>query len=161
MAKFLNVKKRTTKLPNGNTVALELVDHPGAVLIVPFLTRNKVILLRQFRAVINSYIFELPAGTLEKGEQPLACARREIIEETGYSARKYTKLGIIYPVPGYSTEKITMYTAEGLIMRGAACEADEVIEPLVVTRKTVRELFKAGKIIDAKTICAFAHCGWL
>jgi len=161
MAKFLNVKKRTTKLPNGNTIALELVDHPGAVLIVPFLTRNKVILLRQFRAVINSYIFELPAGTLEKGEQPLACARREIIEETGYSARKFTKLGIIYPVPGYSTEKITMYTAEGLIMRGVACEADEVIEPLVVTRKTVRELFKAGKIIDAKTICAFAHCGWL
>ncbi len=161
MAKFLNVKKRTTKLPNGNTIALELVDHPGAVLIVPFLTRNKVILLRQFRAVINSYIFELPAGTLEKGEQPLACARREIIEETGYSARKFTKLGIIYPVPGYSTEKITMYTAEGLIMRGVACEADEVIETLVVTRKTVREFFKAGKIIDAKTICAFAHCGWL
>jgi ADP-ribose pyrophosphatase len=161
MAKFLNIKQRKIRLPNGNTIALELVDHPGAVLIVPFLTSGKVILLRQFRAVINSYIFELPAGTLEKGEQPLACARREIIEETGYSARKFTKLGTICPVPGYSTEKITLYKAEGLTLRGIACEPDEVIETLVVTRKTVRELFKAGKIIDAKTICAFAHCGWL
>jgi len=80
MAEFLNIKKRKTKLPNGHTITLELVEHPGAVLIVPFLTTTKVILLRQFRPVINAYIFELPAGTLEKGEQPLACARREIIE---------------------------------------------------------------------------------
>ncbi|MBN2108800.1 MAG: NUDIX hydrolase [Deltaproteobacteria bacterium] len=161
MAKFLNIKKRSAKLPNGHTARLELVEHPGAVLIVPFLTRDAVILLRQFRPVINAYIFELPAGTLEKGEQPLACARREIIEETGYSAKKLTRLGIIYPVPGYSTEKITMYKAENLTERGSACEADEVIETLVVTKKTVREFFAAGKIIDAKTICAFAHCGWL
>lgn len=161
MAKFLTVKERKTKLPNGNTINLELVDHPGAVLIVPFLTPGNVILLRQFRAVINSFLFELPAGTLEKGEQPLACARREIIEETGYSAKKFTRLGIIYPVPGYSTEKITLYRAEDLTLRGSACEPDEVIETLVVTRKNVRELFRAGKIIDAKTICAFTHCGWL
>ncbi len=161
MAEFLNIKKRATKLPNGHTVRLELVEHPGAVLIVPFLTRDTVILLRQFRPVINAYIFELPAGTLEKGEQPLACARREIIEETGYRAKKLTRLGSIYPVPGYSTEKITLYKAENLTERGMACEADEVIETLVVTKKMVRELFAAGKIIDAKTICAFAHCGWL
>ncbi len=161
MAQFLNIKKRTTKLPNGHTVHIELVDHPGAVLIVPFFSRDKVILLRQFRPVINAYIFELPAGTLEKGEAPRACARREIIEETGYSAKKLTRLGIIYPVPGYSTEKITMYKAENLTQRGMACEADEVIETLVVTKKMVRELFAAGKIIDAKTICAFARCGWL
>ena len=161
MADFLNIKKRAAQLPNGHTARLELVEHPGAVLIVPFLTRDTVILLRQFRPVINAYIFELPAGTLEKGEQPLACARREIIEETGYSAKKLTRLGIIYPVPGYSTEKITLYKAENLTERGMACEADEVIETLVVTKKMVRELFAAGKIIDAKTICAFAHCGWL
>jgi ADP-ribose pyrophosphatase len=161
MALFLNVKKRKTKLPNGNTIRLEFVDHPGAVLIVPFLSKDKVILLRQFRPVINAYIFELPAGTLEKGEHPLACARREIIEETGYSAKKFTRLGIIYPVPGYSTEKITLYKAEKLTERGTACEPDEVIETIVVTKKIVRELFNAGRIIDAKTICAFAHCGWL
>jgi ADP-ribose pyrophosphatase len=161
MANFLNIKKHATKLPNGHTIKLELVDHPGAVLIVPFLIKDKVILLRQFRPVISSYIFELPAGTLEKGEQPLACARREIIEETGYSAKKFTRLGMIYPVPGYSTEKITMYKADDLTERGSACEADEVIETLVVTKKMVRKLFAAGKIIDAKTICAFAHCGWL
>jgi ADP-ribose pyrophosphatase len=161
MAQFLNIKKRTTQLPNGNSIHLELVEHPGAVLIVPFLTGSTVIMLRQFRPVINAYIFELPAGTLEKGEMPLACARREIIEETGYSAKKLTRLGSIYPVPGYSTEKITMYKAENLTQRGTACEPDEVIETFVVTKKTVRELFAAGKILDAKTICAFAHCGWL
>lgn len=162
MAKFLNVRSRRTRLPNGRTINLELVDHPGAVLIVPFITRDRVILLRQFRPVISAYIFELPAGTLEKDESPLACARREVIEETGYAADKLTRLGVIYPVPGYSTEKITMYKAEGLQARGElACEPDEVIETIVVTRKAVRELFRAGKIIDAKTICAFTHCGWL
>jgi ADP-ribose pyrophosphatase len=64
-------------------------------------------------------------------------------------------------VPGYSTEKITLYKAEGLTLRGAACEPDEVIETIAVTRKEVRELFAVGKLVDAKTICAFAHCGWL
>ena len=161
MAKFLHVKTRTTKLPNGLTMNVELVDHPGAVLIVPFLTSGKVLLLRQFRPVIGAFIFELPAGTLEPGEQPLACARREVIEETGYAAKKLTRLGVVYPVPGYSTEKIIMYRADGLTLRGAACEPDEVIETLAVTRTTVRQLFRVGKIIDAKTICAFAHCGWL
>lgn len=161
MAKFLNIHQRSTRLPNGNTIRLELVQHPGAVLIVPFLSPGKVILLRQFRPVIDAYIFELPAGTLEQGERPLACARREIIEETGYAARRFTKLGVIYPVPGYSTEKITLFKAEDLQKRTMACEPDEVIEPAVVTRKDVRGLFAAGKLIDAKTICAFAHCGWL
>ena len=161
MAKFLTIKQRSAKLPNGNTIALELVEHPGAVLIVPFLTAGKVILLRQFRPVINAYIFELPAGTIEKGERPLACARREIIEETGYAGRTFTRLGFIYPVPGYSTEKITMFKAEDLAERGMACQADEVIETVMVTKQMVRELFKSGKILDAKTICAFAHCGWL
>jgi len=100
--RLLNVFVKRLKLPNDYTATYEMIKHPGASLIVPFLTKGKIIMLRQLRPVINSYIYELPAGTLGKNEAPVACARREIIEETGFSAKKFTLLGKIYPVPGYS-----------------------------------------------------------
>ena len=106
--KLLKVFLKNILLPNGYLATFEIVKHRGAVLIVPLLANNKVILLRQLRPVIGRYIYELPAGTLEKQESPLACAKREIIEETGYRAKKITKLGEIFPVPGCSTEKIIM-----------------------------------------------------
>ena len=159
--RLLKIVTRKTILPNGHVIKLELVEHPGAVLIVPFLTKHKLILLKQFRPVINSYIYELPAGTLEKDERPITCARREIIEETGYASKQLTKLGQIYPVPGYSTEKIIIYKAENLIKKEESCEADEVIKTLVVTKARMKDLFKSEKIVDAKTICALVMCGWL
>lgn len=159
--RFLRIATRKTRLPNGMTVNVEMVDHPGAVVIIPFLTKYSIILLRQFRPVLDDYIYELPAGTLEKKESPLACARREIIEETGYSARAFTRLGHIYPVPGYSTEKLILFKAEELTHRGILCEADEVIEPWVYSKQGVRKLFKSGKLVDAKTICGLVMCGWL
>ena len=149
------------RLPNGNSVTLELIEHPGAVLIIPFKNRDKIILLRQFRPVINSYLYELPAGTLKKGERPQACARREIKEETGFAAGKINRLGIIYPVPGYSTEKITIFKAEKLDKVDSSPEYDEVISTMIVTKGKVKRLFNTGKITDAKTISAFAMCGWL
>jgi ADP-ribose pyrophosphatase len=138
-----------------------MIKHPGAALIVPFLAKDKVIMLRQLRPVINSYIYELPAGTLDKNELPAVCARREIVEETGYSAGKITLLGKIYPVPGYSTEKIFIYKAERLKKTERIAEPDEVIESRVFTKAEIKRLFKRGRIIDAKTICAFTMCGWL
>ncbi len=159
--RLLRVQTQERVLPNGHHATIEWVEHPGAVLIVPFIAKNKVILLKQYRPAIKKYIYELPAGTLEKGESPLKCARREIIEETGYGAGKITRLGLIYPVPGYSTEKIVCYKAESLKHKGAACEADEVITTFTATRKEVRELFRLGKLPDAKTVCALAMCGWL
>ena len=138
-----------------------MIIHPGASLIIPFLTKDKVIMLRQLRPVINSYIYELPAGTLEENEPPTSCARREIIEETGYAAGKITLLGKIYPVPGYSTEKIFIYKAEGLKKTEKVAEKDEVIESRVYTKAQIRQLFKQKKIVDAKTIAALAMCGWL
>jgi len=148
-------------LPNGYLARFEVIEHPGAALIVPFLTKDKIILLKQLRPVINSYIYELPAGTLDKNELPLSCARREIIEETGYAAKKITKVGEIYPVPGYSTEKITIFKAETLTKRRRVPEQDEVIEMFEVNKKDIKKLFKSGKIIDAKTICALTLCDWL
>jgi ADP-ribose pyrophosphatase len=159
--RFLTVEQRSAVVPGGRSVQVECVRHPGAVLIVPFLSPQRIILLRQYRPVIGDWLYELPAGTLEEGEKPLACARREIIEETGYRAGLMRRLGRIYPVPGYSTEIITMFAAERLTPVGMACEDDEIIEPLIFKKKDVRELLLRGRLIDAKTICALALCGWL
>ena len=160
--KLLNIFVREVKLPNGYIATFETIKHPGAALIVPFLTKDKIIMLKQLRPVINKYIYELPAGTLNKNESPLSCARREIAEETGYSAKKFTLLGKIYPVPGYSTEKIAIYKAEGLeLEKENSSEEDEIIEIRIFNRSKIKRLFKAGILVDAKTICALALCGWL
>ncbi len=159
--KLISLFIKKVKLPNGHTIRVELIKHPGAALIVPFLAKDKVVLLRQYRPVIKSYIYELPAGTLKPGELPLECAKREIIEETGYKAKRFTKLGKIYPVPGYSTEQITIFKAEGLQKAMVCLECDEIIEIIIVDKKKARSLFKSGKLNDAKTICALAMCGWL
>ena len=111
LLKLVTEKKH---LPNGHITNVEIIQHPGAVLIVPFLGIDRIILLRQFRPVLNAYLYELPAGTLNSNESLLQCARRELIEETGYSAQKWLKVGKIFPVPGYSTEIITIFKAQSL-----------------------------------------------
>lgn len=159
--RLISLVTQKTRLPNGYEACLEIVKHPGAVLIVPFLNNDTIILLRQFRPVVNTYIYELPAGTLKKRETPFSCAKREIAEETGFSARKLTKLGFVYPVPGYSTEKITFFKAEGLNQQKDKGDKDEIIEILPMGRQRVMDMFKSGKFVDAKTICALALCEWL
>jgi ADP-ribose pyrophosphatase len=159
--RLLKVSTRRVRLPNGFLAYLEVVDHIGAALIVPLLSRDKLIMIRQYRPVINSYLYELPAGTLNKGESHLACARREIIEETGFFAGKFRCLGEIFPVPGYSTEKIVIFKAQGLRKCEVIPERDEVIQVKIFTRSQVRSLFKRKKIKDAKTIAALAMVGWL
>ena len=160
--RLISLRLQEVTLPNGFKVKLELIKHPGAALVVPFLSAARILILRQFRPVINSYLYELPAGTLDAGETPLECAKREIIEETGYRADKFYFLGDIYPVPGYSSEKISIYKARGLKkvseVKGAA---DEVLENHVFTRRELKAVFKAGRLKDAKTISALALCGWL
>lgn len=159
--RLLKVFVKKVRLPNGYLATFEIIKHPGAALVVPFLSKDKLIMLRQLRPVIGSYIYELPAGTIDKGESPLECARREIVEETGYSAGSMKRLGSIYPVPGYSTEKIIIYKAEGLRVRHRHAEKDEIIELKVLTKSAIGRLFKTGKITDAKTIAALAFCGWI
>jgi len=159
--KLLKVMVKRQRLPSGYLATFEMIEHPGASLVVPFLSRDRIIILRQLRPVIGSYIYELPAGTLDRNETPLACARREIIEETGYSARRFTFLGKIYPVPGYSTERIYLYKAEGLRREEHVPEEDEVIESHVFNRAEIRRLFRGHRITDAKTIAALTFCGWL
>ncbi len=159
--KLLKVYVMKRRLPHGYVATFEMIRHPGAALIVPLLSKDKVIMLRQLRPVIGKYIYELPAGTLGKGEAPRSCASREIVEETGYSAKSLTKLGAIVPVPGYSTERIIIFKAEGLNKVDHIPEKDEVIESHIFSRKEIKSLFRKGLIIDAKTISALAMCGWL
>ncbi|MCC6758245.1 MAG: NUDIX hydrolase [Candidatus Omnitrophica bacterium] len=156
---FLITRKMT--IPNGMMIEKDIILHPGAALIVPFLSPDKVVILRQYRSTINKYLYEFPAGTLEPGEQPAACARREIMEEAGYRAGKLKKVGMIYPVPGYSDEIIYIYKAERLSVQKETGDADEVLEPVVMTRAQIKKIFKAGKIVDGKTIAGLAFCGLL
>ncbi len=159
--RVITLEHKIIPLPNGTAVRMDVIKHLGAALIVPFLNRDKVILLKQYRPVISKYLYELPAGTAEKGENDLQTAKRELIEETGYSAGKMTLMGHIYPVPGYSTEKIAIYKAEKLKPVKYHAEEDEVITIQTVNRAKVRQMFKKGQLTDAKTICAFALCHWL
>lgn len=160
--RFLNVKNKNVKLPNERETIVEFIEHPGAVLIVPFLNENEVVLIKQFRPTLGEYLYELPAGTVEKGEDILECAKREIIEETEYEAAVWHELGFIYPCPGYSNEKIFIFKAENLT-RNDSFEKDyeEVIETKIVNKNEIKDLFARGLINDSKTIAAFVFCGWL
>lgn len=154
-------RSHPVKLPNGRIHKISFIKHPGAVIIAPFLDKNKIVFMRQFRPVLKKYIYELPAGTLDPHESLATCAKRELIEETGLRARTIKKVGQIYPVPGYSTEIIHIFKADGLTQGKAAPEQYEVIENIAMTRAQVRKLFTSGKLQDAKSICALAFCGWL
>jgi len=156
--KFTFIQERR-RLPNGFVTQLEMIDYPQAAVILPFLDRNRVVLLRQFRVVLGKTLYELPAGTANKGETPLACARRELPEETGYAAKRFQKLGFIYPVPGYSNEVIHIFKAEGLYPYSLAKDADEILKPVVLSVSQVRRLFRQGRLPDGKTICALAFAG--
>ncbi|MDD3296459.1 MAG: NUDIX hydrolase [Candidatus Omnitrophica bacterium] len=156
---LIRLLTRSVKLPNGYKVNLEIVKHPGAALVVPFLNADTLLILKQYRPVVGGYLYEFPAGTLEREEKPVSCARRELREETGYSAGKLLKLGTILPLPGYSTEEITIYKATDLKKNDTNIQKDEIIKPLIVKKEEILKMFKKGKIIDAKTICALALCG--
>jgi ADP-ribose pyrophosphatase len=149
------------KLPNGQTKRFRMIDHPGAVLIVPFMDEARIILLRQFRPALGKYLYELPCGTIDPNESPLVCAKRELIEETGYKGGTFAKLGEIYPAPGYTNEIIYLYKAGQLKAHEAEKDPDEIITTKVVDRSQIKSMFSSRKINDAKTICALVYCGWL
>jgi ADP-ribose pyrophosphatase len=156
--KFTFISERR-RLPNGVVTRLEMIDYPQAAVILPFLGKDQIVFLRQFRAVFKKTLYELPAGTAAKDESPLSCAKRELPEETGYAAQKFTKLGFIYPVPGYSNEVIHIYKAEGLYPHALPKDVDEILKPVVLSVAQARKLFKQGRLPDGKTICALAFAG--
>ena len=138
---------------NGRKVKREVVEHRGAAAILAF-EGKKVILVKQHRSPLG-YVLEIPAGTLEKGEKPKACAFREIQEETGYKARNMTHFLTYYPSVGYNTEAIHCFVATGLTKSGdLKLDYDEVMSVVKMDFTKLVGMIKAGKIVDSKTICA-------
>jgi ADP-ribose pyrophosphatase len=143
------------RLPNGHTVTLELIRHPGASAVVPLDASGNVILVRQYRHATGSYLLEVPAGTLDSpDEAPEDCARREVEEETGYRAGRLVPLGWVWTTPGFTNEKIWLYLALELTPTRSALEADEVltVEKLPLAEAVRRAV--SGEIVDAKSVCA-------
>ena len=138
-------------LPSGHEMDLALVDHPGSIVLVPILG-NDVLMIKQFRPVLEQTILELPAGTLERGEDPLEGAQRELREETGYRAATLTMLGQMAPSPGATNEIMHILLATGLSEDPLPMDEDEEIELAPMPLETLVDMALTGKIIDAKSI---------
>jgi len=139
-------------LSNGATVDIDVLRHPGASVIVPLLEDNRLVLIKQYRHAIGTRIWEIPAGTLDHGETPLACAERELAEETGYSAAKLEPLGEIIPVPGYSDERLFIFLATNLEPVSRNLDEDELVDVHTVRFDDAIQMIYKGEIQDAKTI---------
>lgn len=150
--RILSLHERDVVLPNGRTATLSIVDHPGAVAIVPVHDNGDVVLLRQFRYAAGGEIWEIPAGTREVGEPPARTARRELAEETGLRARRWTRLGEFFTAPGFCTERMTVYLARGLESAPSEKDPDEILRPRRIPFRQALRMADRGLIRDAKTI---------
>ena len=139
-------------LPNGRRTTFHIVKHPGAVSIVPVHENGDVVLLKQFRPSIGEEIYEIPAGTIEKGEAPLATARREIVEETGFKAARWSKVAEFYTAPGFCNELMHVYVARGLTPATAEGDADEIIRTERMSLSKALALVRNRRVRDAKSI---------
>lgn len=142
-------------LENGVDTRVHLLRHPGASAIVPMLDARTVVLISQYRHALGGFVWEVPAGTLQgPQEEPLACARRELIEETGYRGNRFEKLGAITPSPGYSDERIHIFLATDLVADRQNLDRDEVLHVHAKPFDEALEMACNGNIVDAKTIAA-------
>jgi ADP-ribose pyrophosphatase len=148
----------SVRLPNGVAVDLDVLRHPGAAAILPLTDAGEVLLIRQFRHAAGGEIWEIPAGTLNRGEKPFDCAHRELEEEVGMRAAELVELGEIVPVPGYSTERIHLYLARSLTASKQGLDADELISEVraVPAVEAVRWVVD-GTIVDAKSAVAICR----
>jgi ADP-ribose pyrophosphatase len=140
------------QLPNGVTVDLEVIRHPGASAVVPLKDNGTVILIRQFRHAAGGFIYEIPAGKLNQGEDPLHCAERELEEEIGYRAGRFQLLSSIFTAPGFTDEVIHVYLGTGLTAGRQQLDRDEVLEVVEMPITKAVEMIHSGEIRDAKTI---------
>ncbi|RLE50369.1 MAG: hypothetical protein DRJ31_01585 [Candidatus Methanomethylicota archaeon] len=154
--KVFSVKVEEVKLPSGVKALKEVVEHPGAVVILPF-KDGKLIMVVQYRAAVGEWLLELPAGTLEEGENPYQCALRELEEETGFRASKLEKLFEMYLAPGYSTEKMHVFVAKDLTPSKVKLEKDEVINVKEISFSEALNMVRDGVIKDAKTISTLLY----
>jgi ADP-ribose pyrophosphatase len=136
-------------------IARSVVRHPGSAVMLAMNDKNRILLVRQYRLPAGKSLWELPAGKIDDGEKPLDAARRELAEETGYKAKRWTRLASFYPSPGFVQEKMTLFLATELTAGDAAPMDDERIETRWFRRKEIHRMILDGKIEDAKTIIGY------
>ncbi len=154
-----DVKKDDVELSTGETAIREVVNHPGGVVILALKDKQTILLVKQYRYPLKLVSLELPAGKLDKGENPDIAAKREFEEETGFVAKKWDKLGIAYSSPGFCDETLHFYFARDLEYKKHNPEDGEIIEYFEYNLDKVFEMVKTGEINDAKTICALTRAG--
>jgi len=150
--KLLHVKRDTVRLPDGKTATREYIAHPGAVMIIPRLPDGKLLMERQFRYPLARIFIEFPAGKIDPGEDPATTAARELLEETGYTAERWSHIGTLHPLITYSTERIEIYTADALTFVGAKLDAGEFIEIISATLEEALAWIDRGELTDVKTM---------
>jgi nudix-type nucleoside diphosphatase (YffH/AdpP family) len=155
--RVLRYKMARVKLSDGSMHLREVVEHPGAVALIP-IVGDQIVLIRQFRLPAGRVLYEIPAGTLEKGESPEECAARELIEETGYRAGKLTELFHCFLAPGYSTEMIRFYLATELESGMQHLDEDEAIQVCPTPIERALEMVHSNEIEDAKTTIGILLC---
>ena len=148
---FLEVRRDDVRLPDGASATREYVVHPGAVMIVPLLDDGRLVLERQFRYPVARVLLEFPAGKIDAGEATLACAQRELLEETGYRAREWACAGVLHNAPAYSTEGIEIWFARGLSAGDRRLDDGEFIELCLLTEGELERRAAAGELSDMKT----------
>ncbi|MFZ2217642.1 MAG: NUDIX hydrolase [Rhodoferax sp.] len=160
--RFLHVFRDQVSLPDRTVAFREYVVHPGAVMVIPLLTRNDgelaVVMERQFRYPVGRVMIEFPAGKLDAGETTFNCAQRELLEETGYSALEWARAGVMHPVIAYSTEFIEIWFARGLSAGPQSLDEGEFLEVFTVTPAQLMQWCRNGEVTDAKTL---AGAMWL
>jgi ADP-ribose pyrophosphatase len=152
--RLLTLRVDQVRLPDGHLSTREVVVHPGAVAMVPLLDAEHVVLVRQWRTAAGRALLEIPAGTLSPGEDPAACAQRELMEEIGYRPRRLTPLFATFLAPGYSSEKLHVFLAEDLVPERLAHDDDERLEVVVLSWSEIDDLLVRGEFSDSKTFSA-------
>lgn len=149
---FLHAVREQVRLPDGGTATREFILHPGAVMVIPLLDDGRVVLERQYRHPLGQVLVEFPAGKLDGGEDPLVCGRRELQEETGYSAREWAHAGVLHPVISYSNEFIDIWFARGLTLGARRLDPGEFLDVFTATPQQLLAWCASGEVTDAKTL---------
>lgn len=149
--RILDLARETHRMPDDRESGFEIIRHPGGAAALPILDDGQLLLIRQFRPAAQDYIYEIPAGRLEVGEEPADCVERELEEEVGYRPNQLESLGYVFSSVGFCNERIFLFIATKLEQTQTAHEPDEFIEPLIVTLDEALKMLSGGEITDAKT----------